>query len=143
MSHNKAHRAHKEKFHWFVLCLLCLFVANVKADDGYRLWLRYDQLPSANTYRSRIKSISVQGKSATFDLIRRELSQGCSGLLGTRVEVGERDDASVVVGLPQTSTLIRKLGWESELASLGPEGFRIRTIRDVVVIASTTDIGAL
>ena len=98
-------------------------------------------------YRQRIKSIAVQGKSATFDVIRRELSLGCAGLLGTPVVVGDRDDASVVVGLPQTSTLIRKLQWEAELKRLGPEGFRIRTIRDanrqVIVIASTTDIGAL
>jgi alpha-glucuronidase len=115
----------------------------VKADDGYRLWLRYDELPSSNTYRARIKSISVHGKSATFDLIRSELSHGCSGLLGKSIKVEDRDDASVVVGIPQTSALIRKLQWESELKSLGPEGFRIRTIRDVVVIASTTDIGAL
>ena len=86
-----------------------------------------------------------------FDVIRGELSRGCVGLLGTAIIARDSDDASVVVGLPQTSTLIRKLQWEPELKSLGPEGFRIRTIRDasrdasrqVIVIASTTDIGAL
>src|SRR5918993_3069723 len=98
-----------------------LFCGCVKADDGYRLWLRYDQLPShaANVYGERIKSIAVQGKSAMFDVIRGELSEGCGGLLGTRLEVGDRDGASVVVGLPQTSPLIRKLQWEAELKSLG------------------------
>src|SRR5688572_23277450 len=98
-------------------------------------------------YSRRIKSVAVQGKSAVFDSIRNELSQGCSGLLGTSVAIGDRDDASVVVGLPQTSTLIGKLQWEAELKGLGPEGYRIRTIRggnrDVIVIASTSDIGAL
>ena len=135
---------------FLIVCFLCLFVAtNVKADDGSRLWLRYEQLPSpsVNVYRERIKSIAVQGKSATFDVIRGELSHGCAGLLGAPVVVGESDDASVVVGLPQTSTLIRKLRWEVELNKLGPEGFRIRTItdgdRDLIVIASTTDIGTL
>ena len=134
---------------FLVLCLLCLFVAKAKADDGYRLWLRYDQLPtrSVDSYRQRIKSIAVQGNSATFDVIRGELSQGCAGLLGTRIEVRDREDASVVVGLPQTSSLIRKLRWEPALKNLGPEGFRIRTVRDanrdVIVIASTTDIGTL
>jgi alpha-glucuronidase len=115
-------------------------VANVKADDGYRLWLRYEPLP----HRESIKSIAVHGKSATFDVIRDELSQGCKGLLGAPVVVGDSDDASVIVGLPQTSTFIRKLQWEAELNKLGPEGYRIRTInRNVVVIASTTDIGTL
>ncbi|HKG59336.1 MAG TPA: alpha-glucuronidase family glycosyl hydrolase [Pyrinomonadaceae bacterium] len=107
------------------------FCGYAKADDGSRLWLRYDQLPS-----QRVGSIAVQGQSATFDVIRREL-------LRAGIVVGNSDDASVVVGLPQTSTLIRKLGWEPELKKLGPEGFRIRTIRNVIVIASTTDLGTL
>ena len=112
--------------------LLCGYV---KAEDGYRLWLRYDPLPSplANQYRDRIKSIAVHGESATFDSIRRELSEGCAGLLGTPVPVTDTGDASVVV----------KLGRDQELKKLGPEGFRIRANRDVILIASTTDIGAL
>jgi len=150
VSHKKAQKAHKIfrcGLNSFVL--LVLFCGCVKADDGYRLWLRYDRLPSQSldNYRRRVRSIAVEGQSATFDVIRGELNQGCTGLLGTRVDVGDRDDASVVVGLPQTSALVRKLRWEAELKKLGPEGFRIRTIRDanrdVIVIASTTDIGTL
>jgi alpha-glucuronidase len=126
VSYRKAQKA--------LLVLLCLFVSTtVKADDGYRLWLRYHQLPV-----QRINSIVVEGKSATFDSIRYELSQ---------IPLRDSGNASVVVGLPQTSTLIRKLQWDSELKRLGPEGFRIRTIRDanrdVIAIASTTDIGVL
>jgi alpha-glucuronidase len=124
-----------------VFVLFVVFCGCVKADDGYRLWLRYEPLPARSL--PRIQSISVQGKSPTFDVIRNELSQGCKGLLGRTIEVGDRDDASVVVGLPQTSTLIRKLRWDAELNRLGPEGYRIRTIRNVIVIASITDAGAL
>ncbi len=129
--------------------LLCGIAPGVLADDGYRLWLRYDQLPTAsvNKYRQQIKTISVQGKSATFDVIRRELSNGCAGLLGMPVVVGDRDDASVIVGLPQTSPLIRRLRWDAVLKNLGPEGYRIRTVkvgsRNVIVIAASTDAGAL
>ncbi len=130
----------------FVLFVLFCGISTVRADDGYRLWLRYEQLPSRSLslYRQHIQSIAVQGKSATFDAIRRELSAGCAGLLGTPIVVGDRDEASVIVGTPQTSNFIRSLGWEAELKSLGAQGYRIRTIRDgKVVIASTTDIGAL
>jgi len=142
----------KHNLSWLgLLCFLCLFIAStVRADDGYRLWLRYDQLPPRplNLYRQRIQSIAVQGESPTFDAIRRELRLGCEGLLGAQVRVEQdQNKASVVVGLPETSSLIRKLRWDADLKRLGPEGFRIRTIREanlsVVVVASTTDKGAL
>ena len=131
MSRKKAQKAQMLLYGLNSFVLFVLFCGYARADDGYRLWLRYDQLPSR-----RAGSIAVQGQSATFDVIRREL-------LGAGIVVSNSDDASVIVGLPQTSTFIRKLGWEPALQKLGPEGFRIRTIRNVVVIASTTDIGTL
>jgi len=149
VSHKRTNRAQAWWSKLFVLFVLFCGITCVKADDGYRLWLRYEQLPeqSLTSYRERIKSIAVQGQSATFDAIRRELSAGCAGLLGTPVAVGDRAEASVVVGLPQTSPLIRKLRWTTDLKRLGPEGYRIRTVKErnrtVVVIASSTDVGAL
>lgn len=125
------------------------FVQTVRADDGYRLWLRYEQIPSQSlsVYRQQLKSISVQGKSPTFGVIRNELLLGCAGLLGAPVDIRDSDDASVVVGLSETSDLIRKQRWEAELKQLGPEGYRIRTVREgnrnIVVVASATDVGAL
>ena len=133
----------------FVLFVFFCGINGAKADDGYRLWLRYEQLPqrSLSMYRQSIQSIAVQGKSATFDAIRRELSAGCAGLLGTPIVVGDRDEASVIVGTPETSDFIRKLGWVVELQRLNTGGYRIRTVRqrnrNVVVIASWTDVGAL
>jgi alpha-glucuronidase len=151
VSHKKAQKAHgKFRLGLHSLVLLMLLCGGVKAAEVYdRLWLRYEQLParSLEMYRRQVTSIAVHGNSATFDLIRAELSQGCSTSLGMPVAVGDSDEASVVVGLPQTSALIRKLQWEAKLKRLGPEGFRIRTVRDanrdIIVIASTTDIGAL
>ena len=139
----------KTVFRFALFVCVFVFVQTVRADDGYRLWLRYEQLPSRslNLYRQQIKSISVEGKSSTFEAVRNELRLGCTGLLGAPVSIDSHDDASVVVGIPETLPLIRKLRWEPELKRLGPEGFRIRTIRDgsrnLIVIASTTDIGTL
>lgn len=129
-------------------CVL-LFVQTVRADDGYRLWLRYEPLPAAslNVYRQQLKSISVHGKSPTFEVIRNELRLGSMLLLGAPSDVSDSEHTSVVVGLPETSTLIRKQQWEAELKQLGPDGYRIRTIkvgpRNTVVITGTTDVGAL
>lgn len=139
----------KTAFSFALFVCVSYFVQTVRADDGYRLWLRYEPLPSSSrdVYRQQLKSISVQGKSATFEAIRNELRVGCTGLLGVQLPVDGGDDASVVVGLPETSTLIRKQRWDAELKQLGPEGYRIRTVRagdrHVVLITSTTDAGAL
>ncbi|HKQ54048.1 MAG TPA: alpha-glucuronidase family glycosyl hydrolase [Pyrinomonadaceae bacterium] len=137
----------------FVTCLLAavLCCASARAEDGYRLWLRYDRLPeqSARAYRQRVASVVVQGESATLDVVRKELTEGCSGLLGVTVPAAnELDrDGSVVAGTPATSPLIARLKWDRQLAALGPEGFLIRSVRfgprRAIVIASSTEAGAL
>jgi alpha-glucuronidase len=127
--------------------------ATAKADDGYRLWLRYDPLPNQaiDVYRSRITSIVVAGKSPTLDAIRRELVNGLTGLLSSAGSFPVSDEANrdgaVIVGTPKSSPVIAGLKWERQLGELGQEGFRIRSIksgsRSVIVIASNGEVGAL
>jgi alpha-glucuronidase len=124
---------------------------DARAEDGYRLWLRYDLLPgrAIDAYRSRVTSVVVPGGSATLDAVGRELVDGLSGLLGHRVPIAEAvdRDGALVVGTPRSSPIIAGLGWGRELAELGPEGFRIRSVRlgarSATVIASEGEIGAL
>ena len=91
----------------------------------------------------------VPGGSATLDAIRTELVDGCSGLLGRPVPIaGDVDrDGAVVVGTPASSPIIAGLDWGRQLAGLGPEGFRIRSVKlgphTVTVIASEGEVGAL
>lgn len=133
------------------IVLLFFVGARARAEDGYRLWLRYDPLPQRmiDAYRSRVKAIVVQGKSQTLDAIRAELSDGCAGLLGSAVQSTENvdRDGALVVGTPQSSPFIAGLKWERQLDELGPEGFRIRSLKlgghKVTVIASSGEVGAL
>jgi alpha-glucuronidase len=139
----------------YIACLVAviqLFIsASAKAEDGYRLWLRYDLLPKqmVEVYRPRVTSLAVPGNSATFDAIRAELAKGCAGLLGSSIPLASDADreGAVIVGTPQSSPLIAGLKWEKQLADLGSEGFRIRSVklggRSVTVIASSGEIGAL
>ena len=121
------------------------------AEDGYRLWLRYDALPEQNVqqYRARVTAIVVSGKSPTLDAIRQELSIACEGLLKAPVPLGEvpRSDGALVVGTPASSRLIAGLRLERTLADLGPEGFLIKSLkvngRSITVIASSGERGAL
>jgi alpha-glucuronidase len=121
-----------------------------RAEDGYRLWLRYDPLPNnvLGQYRSRVTKIVVTGNSPTLAAIKSELVEGCSGLLGQKIATSSTVvDGAVVVGTPQTSELIAGLNWQKQLDALGPEGFRIHSTKlrgqPVTVIASNGEAGAL
>jgi alpha-glucuronidase len=140
---------------WVVVCLTiaaCFFTGvTAKAEDGYRLWLRYDSLPEqmVKIYSPRVTSIVVQGNSGTLDAIRKEFTDGCTGLLGNAVKVSEKidSDGAVIIGTPKSSPVIADLKWAKQLSELGQEGFLIRSItlegRAVTVIASDGEIGAL
>ena len=130
----------------FFVCLFAfaqLFAATAEAEDGYRLWLRYDPLPaeSSRAYRARVASVVAQGNSPTLDAARAELVNGLTGLLGHDVpSASEVSGGAVVVGTPRSSPLVASLKLDRQLAALGPEGFVIRSVRlghrAVTVIAS-------
>ena len=89
-----------------ILILLCtaIFPCVVKAEDGYRLWLRYNKIPDqqAEIYRSQIKSIFINGKSETSKVIQKELETGLSGLLGTDVKRSKKiKDGTIMIGTPK------------------------------------------
>lgn len=140
---------------WSIICLAivaCLFTGiTTKAEDGYRLWLRYDSLPDqmVKAYSPHVTSIVIQGNSATSEAIRKELTEGCTGLLNHNIKVAEKidSDGAVIVGTPKNSSLIANLKWAKQLSELGAEGFLIRSVnlegRAVTVIASDGEIGAL
>ena len=138
----------------WVISLLAIVVqlssiTMIKGEDGYRLWLRYDPLPKGmlESYDPLVTSVVVAGNSATLQAIRTELVQGCSGLLGRPIPVGEDvdRDGAVVVGTPSSSPRIAELKWN--LADLGPEGYCLRSAKlrrySVTVIAANSDVGAL
>ncbi|HEY0461774.1 MAG TPA: alpha-glucuronidase family glycosyl hydrolase [Pyrinomonadaceae bacterium] len=129
-----------------MVCGLLGFQA--QAEDGYRLWLRYEKLSgaAAKNYRSQIKSIVIAGKSATFTAIQSELETGFEGLLGEKLPPGETiNNGTLIVGTPETSGFIAVL--RSSLANLGTEGFIIRSLKienkNVTIIAANSATGAL
>ena len=125
-------------------------MATAKADDGYRLWLRYDELPSRMiaVYRPRVTAIVVTGNSATLNAIRGELVNGLVGLLGSSVPAASdiNKHGAVVVGTPRSSTLIAGLHWEKQLPA-GSRRFSNRTVRlgghSGIVIAAEREWRAL
>lgn len=120
------------------------------AEDGYKLWLRYAPPgPIVSRYRRIVRSVRVDGTSATCTIVRRELQTGLASILDGSVPLGDSEltDGAVVVGTPTSSVLVRDLNWAGDLAAVGAEGFVIRSVRigskPVTVIAANTDLGAL
>jgi alpha-glucuronidase len=119
------------------------------AEDGYRLWMRYEPLPEATVaqYKPHATAVVVPGSSKTTQAIRHELVTALTGMLGIPVHVAsavERHGA-IVVGTPQSSPLIAAL--DLPLKELGPEGYCIRSVmldgHQVTVVAANSEVGAL
>lgn len=126
-------------------------LSTAHADDGYRLWLRYDPLPADKiaAYKPRVASIVAPTSSPAQTAAQKELIDGCSGLLGQPVPAASAvtGDGAVIVGTPRSSSLVAGLGLEEALAGIGREGFLVRSVKvdghAATVIAAQTDVGAL
>ena len=130
--------------------LVASLAASGRAEDGSRLWLRYDPIADSTrraTLRAAITSIVISPASPTLRVAADELEKGTSGLLGTPIPVRNdvAADGAVIAGTPKSTRLIATLGWSDRLAALGNEGYLIRSARvgshAVTVIAANTDIG--
>jgi alpha-glucuronidase len=134
-----------------LLFVFGLVESSLRAEDGYRLWLRYEPLPAkqVTAYQPQVVAVMAPGSSATAVAIRQELVAGGSALLGRSVPaVNELDrNGLIVVGTPKNTPAIAELPWSAALARLGPEGFLIRSVKlrghATTVIAATTEVGAL
>src|SRR5215471_18378888 len=135
----------------FVLVASLGPVSAGRAQSGYQLWLGYH--PSRNRQRMReygaaLLPVAVEGRSPTFDVVRKELV-GLQSLTAIDfvMSAATRGDERLVIGTRESSPTIRSLVPAKELAALGPEGFVIRQPlvegTRVTVVAANTDIGAL
>lgn len=137
----------------FLILILFLSVNSIlKANDGYRLWLSYDKVTDSLKllqYRQIINEIAVFGKSATMEAIKEELNTGLSGLLGQTIVLKDQagPKTTVIIGTPQTSSVINSFKLTNELNPVGNEGYLLFTTligkQKTTVIAANTDIGLL
>ena len=134
------------------LLLFGLTSVLVRAENGYRLWQRYDLIKDAKKlkdYRSQVSQYVIQGNSPTLTVIRQELQLALPGLLGTAIsEVKQLSGkGNLLIGTPQNSTFIKDLQLNEKLAQSGPEGYIILTTpvnrKKTIVVAANSDIGAL
>jgi len=104
----------------FILILVILSLTTAQADDGYRLWLRYDKISDHDKlqeYRSGITEIVFDGNTPTLTAAREELNNGLKGLLGDVIPQVDSitKDCTLVLGTPQSSKLISSAGLEDKI----------------------------
>lgn len=120
-------------------------------EDGSQLWLRYPKvsLPSRLTeYQAALTHVVKAGASDTLQIAQAELVKGLSGLTGKTVAVADAPtgDGAVVLGTPESSTLVKGLAL-ANLAAVGAEGYVVQAAdvsgSKAIVVAGNTDVGVL
>lgn len=130
--------------HWvsLLLAVLLAFAGNVRAEDGYALWMRY--VPGS---APELGSIVAPDHTPTQRAAREELVRGLTGLLGhgPTLRTTVAGDRALILGTPDSSPSIAPL--REELSALGNDGYLIRLTQqdghDVILVAARQDIGVL
>ena len=122
------------------------------ADDGYRLWLRYEPVADESlrrAYTTAFAEIVVPGNPRpTVVAARDELAAGLRGLLGTDIPVATQvtRDNALVLGTPGDPA-IAALVTETDLRAAGEEGYIVRRLATAgghrVLIVANREIGLL
>lgn len=133
--------------------LLCLFtilttLQGLHAEDGYRLWLRFDLIADEaqrNTYREQFPGIMLDGDGPILETAVRELSQGLSGMLGAPIEAvtPTAENKGILLGLIGQSSLIDAAVPTSDVDQLQAEGFLLLQRGEQIIIAAKDANGVL
>jgi alpha-glucuronidase len=119
--------------HAVLLCLLVLSLSALQAEDGYRLWLRYDLIDDKallQKYRQSLTAIDFAANTPMLEAAKQELLTGLQGLLGQKPGTTGSNNTLIVRLQDQEQT--------------GPEGFKIRTdARGNIRITAATEKGIL
>jgi alpha-glucuronidase len=127
-----------------VFLLLLLVVAATlrsRADDGYRLWLKYDRIAEAaprQQYQRAAQFISNSGTTPVLRAAAGELQRGLSSLLGQSVPV-------VAAAGSRTGGIVLRVDAKASAngQALKPEGYHIFSEKQNLVITGRTDAAVL
>ncbi len=121
-------------------------------EQGADLWLRY---PTVNLpgrlaqYSAALTHVVDPGDGPTLQAAEEELVLGLSGLMGAEVPLRAQPegDGAVIVGTPQSSSIIAALPLAQRLGSVGSNGYLVEAAdiggQQGIVVAANTDLGAL
>ncbi|MEW6507592.1 MAG: alpha-glucuronidase family glycosyl hydrolase [Bacteroidota bacterium] len=136
----------------FLLSFLFQNYLPLQAEDGYRLWLRYDRISDKNLlkeYSLKINSVYFEGSSPTISAAKEELKNGLTGLLGLEIkEAGSvLTNGTIIIANYTESKILKELNIAARMSHLEKEGFLILTTtvknKESIVITANSDVGVL
>lgn len=132
-----------------ILLLFFLASLTVCAEDGSRLWLRYEPVsgPLKELLLENIRSISTDKLSPTLNIAVNELKLAMNGFTGTELPKRNSPQNHSLVLITNGSIWVSKLKLKEDLSTLEPEGFIIKQCnynnKNFTVIASRSQFGIL
>ncbi len=118
------------------------------ADDGYKLWLKYEDFNQKEIFEKVLNEIYVPSENPTYEVIRNEIDLLHANLLKCKPNfvptIGE--NTTLIIGTPDDISLFKSDKFKAALSDLGEDGFYISTIgnqQQYISIAANTPVGAL
>ncbi|MEN9570200.1 MAG: hypothetical protein RL172_1431 [Bacteroidota bacterium] len=131
-----------------VTILLLFFYSFARADKGYNLWLQYrpiDNKVLLQQSKKQLSAVAVTGHTATAVIIRNELYNAIRMLTGMHnsIVTDPLTTSTFIAGTANSAAALSTVVTASELASIGKEGFIIKTLRGKTFITGNTDVAVL
>ncbi|MCX6332745.1 MAG: alpha-glucuronidase family glycosyl hydrolase [Bacteroidia bacterium] len=137
---------------YFILFISIFFITSLNAEDGYKLWLRYEPVSDIQLlahYNKSISGLMFEGTSSTIKLASEEMKAGLKTMLGAEIPQVSyvRKNGIIVAGTPESSKIIASLKLKDKLAKAGDEGYIILNSkyrhRRIIIIAANSDAGVM
>jgi alpha-glucuronidase len=140
-----------KKWYAVIICVCAIGCLQLHAEDGYRLWLRYNTIDNPQLlqqYRQQISGLVFNPSTDIQRSATKELTTALEGLLGKKVPISQTIAAgNIVVGTSAQFPAIKTMVPDTDLNKLNEEGFIIRTTqwqqKKILVITANTDAGIL
>jgi alpha-glucuronidase len=134
---------------FFSFVILFLTGTYLQAEDGYKLWLRYERIKNSSIlkqYANYLKGIITES-GVTSDVAATELLSGIEGITGKKPLPQQQISEGSILAVTLSSPLLQTANLSPRSAALGEEGYLIisRKIqgKNCIIITANKPIGVL
>jgi len=124
----------------YIFLLILLQIQLLYAENGYRLWLRYDKINNNKTlsyYQNSIKKIFIETSTPTSKVLKEEMRNGITGLLHqSPIFTNDRLEADIIFSINTKAKNLSEEGFTLQSKKITKNRFKI-------IVNAKKDIGLL